>query len=274
MVALGQPTWNADTATIASSTRPPVTATAGGVAHMKGAWTEVISATTEPYTMVSLCIDSPTGSNTIDTSALLDIGVGAALSEVVVVPNLPVGYISVGNNIVYRFPLYISKGSRVAIRTQAAVALQTVGVVFVFGQLPDKGPSPSRVVAMGVSTATSQGVAVSVPGATNTKGSWTEIIAATAEPFAGLLIGMQGASDTALGNHDCLLDIGIGAAGSEVVILPDMAFRASTNEGFRQGVPGANYVRRHIPAGARLAARWATVNTSNSIDVSLYGVPA
>lgn len=264
------PSLNSDGAVLASSSRPTITATASGTPHAKGAWQEVVAATTEDANWVAMWNATTTGANLADTSMLLDIGVGAAGSEVVIVPNLPVGYGLLGRRPL-GFPVRIPKGSRVAIRAQSVVASATAGFVFTFGELPHGKRAPAALVAMGANTATSRGVSIA-GAAVNTKSSWVEITAATSQPFGALLLGLQGDADTALAAGTGLVDVGVGAAGSEVVVLADfyVSFAVAEQVNYDGGRP---IVPASIPAGSRLAVRWARDNTGNSIDAILHGVP-
>ena len=100
----------------------------------------------------------------------------------------------------------------------------------------------------GANAVNSQGTSVSAPGTANTKGTWVELIASTAQAASWLsvLIGNPGNS----GRY--LLDVGVGAGGSEAVLLPDLHYDYSL---------GAHkaYVEYRFPvavaAGSRLAAR-------------------
>lgn len=263
-----QPTIVDDGAVSASSTRATATATASATPHTKGSWTEVIATTISPANLVLLYLTVATAANGVDTSTLLDIGIGAAGSEVAIVPDLAVGYAPVG--LTYSIPVNIPVGSRVAVRCQSAVISKTVAVQVTFAQNPNGRRSASSLVSIGVDSATSHGVGLAAPGVAHTKTAWTQIIAATAEPFEAFLVGMQGNADLSFGAGAALVDIGYGAAGSEVVLAPDLPLNMTSTEIITGQSP--NLIPARLPAGTRLAARWQCASTSNSLDVSLYGV--
>lgn len=268
-----QPLIVGDGAAGGTSLRAQATATASGTPHTKGSWQEIIAATTSDVTFLWLTLTASTFTAATDTSTLLDIGIGAAASEVVVVPNLAVGYQSAVSATVtplYGIPVFIPVGSRVAIRAQSAVASKTVAAQVVLGQMPNGKRSPVSIEAIGADTASSHGVTLGAPAGTNTKGAWTQIVAATSQPYEALIFGVQGGSDTTLISGGALLDIGFGGSGAEVALAPDLPLAANSSEYYSYGVPPIIPCR--IPAGTRLAARYQTAGATTGMDVILYGV--
>src|SRR5262249_53937045 len=87
------------------------------------------------------------------------------------------------------------------------------------------------------------------------KGSWSTLISSTSEDVCALLITIT-SSITA---RSFLIDIGVGGAGSETVIVPNLPF--STGDAF------SNFwsilVPVSIAAGSRIAVR-SEANTSSS----------
>lgn len=117
----------------------------------------------------------------------------------------------------------------------------------------------SRVASVGQG-ADSRGTQVTSSGTANTKGSWTQLAAST--PFAAHLIVLHWTieSDTPA----VLLDIGVGASGSEQIIVPDLYFQPR-QDSFSTLVA----MPVGIPAGARVAVRTAASSTSVLSDVAL-----
>lgn len=266
------PASAAEGVTSASSTRAAAVATADAVPHTKGPWMEIVAATTNEVNLITLCFPVATFLAATDTSTLLDIGIGAGGAEVVKVPNLAVGYHNVYDQI--DIPITIPSGSRIAIRCQSVVVSKTVSVVmtlakFTVGRLPS-----AYVIPFGADIATSRGVGLAVPGVVNTKGAWTEITAATAEPFGGLVVCEQGNADASFAAGTGLLDVATGAAGSEVVIpgMGDLSYACTLNESWT--AHGTRLYPATIPSGTRLSARYQATSLSNSMDLSLYGIPA
>jgi hypothetical protein len=67
---------------------------------------------------------------------------------------------------------------------------------------------------------------------------------------------------------DCVFDIGLGAAGSERILIPDIMFRGEETDGPNIGF-SARFFPVSIPAGTRLAVRSATPDAGGEIRVSV-----
>lgn len=95
---------------------------AGSVIHTKGAYTEVATSISDEYKALLIIFDN-LGNNTIQTTELLvDIAIGAAGSEIVVIANLAVSQEPTGDQIhpgSYTLPIVIPIGTRIAARAQA-----------------------------------------------------------------------------------------------------------------------------------------------------------
>ena len=74
-------------------------------------------------------------------------------------------------------------------------------------------------------TSASIGDIVTSGGSNNTKGSWTEAIASTSEETYWLTIVFKGA----VNDVNFLVDIGVGAAASEVVQIANIPFFSNTS---------------------------------------------
>lgn len=106
-------------------------------------------------------------------------------------------------------------------------------------------------------------------GLANTKSAWQEVIASTTARAAFLIVEPTntGTSGRAVGY---LLDVAIGAAGSEVPILSDLqvGMRLPTSGGFAAPLPC------DIPPGSRISARsqinQADIPVTSTIHVSLH----
>src|SRR5262245_20048290 len=114
------------------------------------------------------------------------------------------------------------------------------------------------------------GTLVTSGAAASTKGSWAELIAATAfdSYFAVIMIGGIGA--TTVASRACL-DIGIGAATEEVLIADLLAGNCGST-GIAATIAGPKLwaFPLHIPAGSRLTARYASDRTSFAARVAIY----
>jgi hypothetical protein len=241
--------------------------TASATPHVKGAWVELVPSTTGDIHLLEV---ATTGSatSTSATSTLMDIGIGAAASETVIVPNVPMGYRR--DLMVYSIPILIPSGSRIALRCQSAVGSKNP-TVFARGYRSTNGVIPAPYcTTYGADTATSLGVAITA-GSTNTKTAWTEITSATTERLGGIVVGLQANGSSAVANGSVLVDIGVGAAASETVVVPNIYVALTSTE--QMGTHSGFCYAVDIPRGARLAVRYQTSTTTNGLDVVAIGVP-
>jgi hypothetical protein len=110
-------------------------------------------------------------------------------------------------------------------------------------------------------------VALTAPGSTNTKSAWTQLSASAPFDVAGLWVTVSAGG----ANGSALFDIGIGGAGSEQVIVPNVPVRRNGGANFGSGpivLPVA------IPAGTRIAARYQSSATTNTLVVGALLVAA
>lgn len=264
-----------DGADSSTSARSSFTFT-GGSAHTMGSWVEIVSALSADVGYVKITPTANTGSSTVDTSALFDLGVGAGGAEAAVISSLGVGWwITSGaaSHPGWLFPLFIPRGSRVAGRVQGAEASKSFSARFEFFA-PTQGLIPSaKVVALGAVPASSRGTVLSSPGSGNTEGAWTEIVASTSEPYTALGVSVQGGSDTTQATTSGLVDIGVGAAGAETAVVSDIALGLVATEGINPLSPLVHPLVNQVPAGSRLSARWQNgLGSAPTVDVVLHGI--
>lgn len=216
--------------------------------HTKGAWVELSSATPCHAHAIGLMLRKLT----IAPRILLDIGIGAAGSEVVVLDNISFGK-SVRSPAYIILPLHIREGERVALRAQASIASQDTVVsahLLAGSDLVAKGVG--RLSTLGADTATTAGVTVTSNASAHTKGAWAEISSSSPRDFRGFWVSTMDTASPPIGNMFMLIDIGIGAAGSEIVIIPDLFYRYINTSGFGFSF---RYFPVPIKAGTRIAAR-------------------
>lgn len=115
----------------------------------------------------------------------------------------------------------------------------------------------------GANASASKGVAVTT--GTGGKGAWTQVVAATAHPTTWLLVHLHPNAQ-----FRYLVDIGIGAAGSEQVLAPDL---------YAEGVFASSQLSSRcylfpisVPVGTRLSARAAGSGDGYVISVALTAV--
>ncbi len=246
-----------------------ITLTAGATPHTKGAWTELLASAGADIHGVVLQVGG-TGVNAGTGRCLLDIGVGPAGSERVVVPDWMCGAgRGIGPNSwghIMFVPIYIAGGSRVATRIQREAASGTCQFQAAFLEQPMWPGSTAHVVAgYGVDPATSTGVVVTGGSAPNF-GAWTQVVASTTEPGRWWWVSMDCGNDTSQNAATYRVQLGVGASGAEVVV-GEWRWRMTGAEDCTGPLPPLP-VYNPLPAGVRLAVRAITQN--NGIGVAVY----
>lgn len=129
---------------------------------------------------------------------------------------------------------------------------------------------PSHVSSVhetvGALTASSRGTLVT-GGATNTKGSYVSIGAATTVSWEAMTIFVARPTGSS-GGLNGMIDIALGGAGSEAIIVPDLYFAAGKLQDehtLQLTLP------LHVPSGSQLRARMAESVGNGTIDLSVAG---
>jgi hypothetical protein len=203
----------------------------------------------------------------------LDIGVGSAGNEVVVVTNLNYSY---PGGLRFFFPCTIPSGSRIAARLSSNTGADNLYLVLHgFQDTYQSAGTGSSIDTYGFNTSLNVGTAVDPGSSINTKGSYVQITASTTADYAGFFFTIDSQNGTGTTNvvAQWLMDIAVGAGGSEVIILPNMflvAFNLMTLY-----LPTQLYFPIPIASGSRIAVR-SQCNNATSPDrilgVTLYGV--
>lgn len=118
-------------------------------------------------------------------------------------------------------------------------------------------------------TVSSAGTSVAAHTTANAKGTtWTTLISSTVGPSYGVFVRVQNVHVSAtIANY--LLDIGIGAAGSEILVLPDLGCGAAAQH--TTAVGGKEFFFPiYIPAGVRVSARAAANLASDTALVQIW----
>lgn len=236
-----------------------------GSTNTKAAWTEISASTA--YAMQGFWVQLYAASGAA-SNALIDIGIGAAGSEIVVVPNLMWKRSASSSSapLTAYMPISIPAGTRVAARSQGSNATTTVSLGMICKVATSQSANGyAKGVNHGAVTADSTGTTLTA-GTANTKGSYVELVASTAERCNGLLVCvMPNATGTV---HS--VDIAVGAAASEVIVIPDFFSRCVGNT----TEEGGNYafIDISIPAGTRISARTQSSTASATCELVLIGV--
>lgn len=246
--------------------------TASATPNTKGAYAQMVASTARHATGIVI-IANRHGDANVDY--LIDIAAGGAGSEQVILSNLlstngPGGDAFGGW---WYFPLAIPAGTRISARCQSTGASADVRVTaHLVGAQMQIAPL-SKVTTYGANTADSGGTSIDPGASANTKGAWTQLTASSAA-LAGFALAFGTQANTTRTRCTWLIDIGIGGAGSEQVLLADLLL--STDTSSDNMAPGATpFLPLSIPAGTRIAARAAcsiTDATDRLFDLVLYGV--
>ena len=252
------------------------TITADASANTKGAWVELLSAAGNTYgsdTIYVVISNLGTGNNNF----LLDIGIGAAASEVVIAPNLYAHTTGVtaspGSLNTYYFPIKINKGERISARVQSDTGGESSEVLIIRAPASfSSGQGTGRVVDIGTSLGGSTGTTVARTTA-NTFGAWVEIDAAIVDAFRGLSVtGIQSVTTSWTSNNRVTYEVGVGSAGNEETIFNGWLISQGTDE----TTHGATmpFIPVGIPAGSRVSIRAAASTGNSDLDLEyiIYGV--
>jgi hypothetical protein len=263
-------TWLASTTSIVSTT-------SGGSANAAGAWTQLLAASatasTDTMSMLFLSTIAASASTSAENSTLIDIGIGASGSETAIISDVAIGGLqNVGLQLA--LPVRIAGNTRIAFRSRCATASranQRSTAFHVFSSsFADR--IPTSLDTLGTSQSTSAGTAMS-----GASGSWVQITAATTKDYQALILVPSGAGNFTGGTTSTnRLDLGIGAAGSEVAISSVVADVVGAN-GYIQpnyGLPGlVGVCGRAIPAGTRIAVRHDRASNPSWLAACVIGVP-
>lgn len=263
----GFETIGADTANSGGTT-----ITASGTANTKGSWTQLSASTSGDASWIEVMI----GSSTIGRF-LVDIGIGASGSETVLLSNLHFDSANSGAGAMYyRLPVAIAAGTRIAARVQASVGSRSVRVMAILfsGDAGSLTP-PGSVTSYGANTADSGLTSVDPGTSANTDGSWVEITSSTSSAMRWLLIAFGHDASTFNGSR-WLVDIAVGASGSESTIISDIFVVQGSAAAAHPEQPTLGFPV-NIASGTRLAVRARSPETSSPyrlLDVAIYGASA
>jgi hypothetical protein len=245
-----------------------VAVTAHASAHTKGAWATL---GTTAYPTKGMIIHF-VGSSAVLRDFFVDIGVGAGGSEVVLYSNL---LFSIGSwteqSFWYPLPCDLPAGTTISARCQAstgASAMRVLAHVFYTGfHYQPWGGHVTTYAAVTAST-----TATNFPDADNNddaKGVYTEVTSGLTYPARALMFAQGNLRTASVGDNVRLVDIAIGAAASEHIIVPDLRTRSGDSpDHHAPAVIGPIPV--NLPAGTRISVR-SEIDT-NTVGATWEGV--
>lgn len=246
------------------------TAITAGATNTEGSYAQLTAST--PHDAHAIIVMGRTNLN--GQSSLVDIAIGGAGSEQVIVADLLIQ----GPRAVmpYFLPIYVPGGVRLSARARSStnVGVQNVTVMLLRNQFGGV-PALSRATVYGAATGDSGGTSVDPGASGNTKGSYVQIVASTTYAHKGIIFGINQDKNTGTTQADWLYDIAIGAAGSEVVIVPDLWINQAQT-GLAAATPSTvGPIMIPIPIATRIAVRaQCSINdaTDRLNDVIIIGV--
>lgn len=120
-------------------------------------------------------------------------------------------------------------------------------------------------------TALDFGTIVTATVAIHTKNTtFTTLIATTDYTAYGITIGVGGVGTGPTTNERMLVDIAIGAAASEVVIVPDLLAGTAGTSSSNSSEPSFYHFPIVIPAGSRISARNQALIASDNVNVQVH----
>jgi len=241
----------------------------GAVANTKTAWTQVTASTSERIGQIRLRMYS-NYALVAAQSTLVDIGIGAAGSETVIIANLALGCATnIYGGIVIDIPINIPSGTRVAIRTQSQRTSYTYGINVILIGSSDPQTTPSSVDVLGTSTANSGNTAMS-----GASGTYVQIIAATTKDYQSLIVVPSLAPSAGLsGSITITYTVAVGAAGSEVDITQSVLYFEAGNGSSNIMLPPDNRGGILVRAGSRISVKHNIASGPSNYGACVIGVP-
>lgn len=246
-----------------------------GSNNTKGSWTQLSSSTSSDIVLleVEIVFESAGGANSFS----LDIGIGASGSEVIIIPDLFVGqqFNRIGS-ISLIVPVQIPAGTRVAARGQCNNSSKTAAVILrgYDGGLTQSS-SVGRVESIGFTAASTTGTAITPNSTAATYGAYAQLVASTPNDYIALF-GTSTLAQSSGSMETWLIDIAIGASGSEIPLLPQRQLYGGdsiNSVSFFGGFTIIPLLPIQIPAGTRISARcMSSLSSGSTPSIVLYGV--
>lgn len=244
------------------------TLTAAGSTNTKGSYTQLVASTgRDAHWLIIQGRSSLNG-----TSFLLDLAIGGAGSEQIIVADLLMQ--GPRSGITICLPVYVPGGSRLAARVQSNSASATMLCSVLLGSHSFGMMEPGGVVTCyGQNTGDSGSTSIDPGGSGHTKGSYVQITASSSRKHQGFVLIVGGDKNTGTTAADFLIDVALGAGGSEQIIVPDFYVREES--GAFAYTPYATYFPIPIPEATRIAVRAQcsiTDATDRLFDCQIVGV--
>lgn len=244
------------------------TLTSSGSANAYGSWVQIGPANGFDYPVEWIQVELNSGFTAATTrNHYVDIGFGTDTSNVtVMVEKLCGSGATTNTGHMYFFPMHIPLGVKLFARTQGTVASSTIKInISVLGgnQNPGTMPKVTSIKAIGATKASTTGTSITM-GATGAEGAWTQIVASSAEDYAGFMVAGPYYVDTNMGTGPSYtFDVGIGASGQERSIGENLT-KATIFSASEDWVGWHLPTFVGVPTGTRICIRGSCSGTSES----------
>ena len=241
-----------------------------------GTAVQLHAATTADSFGISININSIAASNSFRPSAI-QIGFDEAggTNYVYRITNLLCGgaasYILPNGGIWYYFPMFIPKGTTIAVQARSSTATAfNVGTIL-NQELRD--PATMRTgsymepIGVTLGAATAAGVAVT-PG-TTAEGAWVTLGTTTKRCWWWQVMLQHTTADTAWSAQAYHIDLAVGNATTKDLIMTDVIAVDDATENFSNQLHGAYY---DVPAGSTIYARVQGSGTVDTYTIAAYGM--
>ena len=243
-----------------------LTTITSGTAGVKGSYVELVASTARASKLITLQVHGISA----DDSFEIFVAIGAASSEVDQFALNFWGNLEGSRANMPPIPFSIASGVRVAIAVLSNNASSTCGVGV---SLSDDDSFGTGSEATLVGSSGGLGVTVDPGGTADTKGSWVEIVSSAPHDMDYLVVCIGENGNDTIGNvYEFLIDIGLGAASSEVALVEDIYNSHFAPERGNGWFP----IYAPVSSGDRISARCQSSDISDAtdrlIDVSVLGV--
>ena len=265
------PSWGTTRPAAANGTLvTPVTTNGWGTAA------QLFSATTADAFGISININTIAGSNSFRPSAI-QIGIDEAggTNYVYRIVNLLCGgassYIIPGSGIWYYFPMFIPRGSTIAVQARSSTTTAfNVGAIL-NQELRD--PATMRngtfMQALGVTLGAGTAAGVAVTPGTTAEGAWVTVGTTTRRLWWWQVILQHTTADTAWSAQTYHIDLAVGNATVKDIILTDVVASDDATENFNMLPHGAYY---DVPSGSTIYARVQGSSAIDTYTIAAYGM--
>ena len=245
-----------------------------GTTYAKGVWVQLVASTATDVAWIAFAVQTHNSGGNVFA---VDIAIGGAGSEIVIVNNISI-FKNPSRGDRFFFPLMIPAGTRIAGRMSSDNLGDGMNVhMETYQDQFSSAGAGSGIDTYGFSNATNLGTAVDPGGTANTKGVYSQITASLTNDLAGFMFQMDTQNNTTGTSTDLswLIDIAVGAGGSEVIILPNFYQVSYGVNGNNLHIPTVGYMPMPIRAGTRISVRGqcsVTLTPDRTFGITLYGI--